>query len=233
MQRNLKFRIGTSGWAYDSWRDIFYPPRMPINQWLNYYSENFNTIEINSTFYKLQPSSVFSNWRTQVDNKFLFSVKAHRYLCFPAIWNSNDKKPFELFYNSIKSLENKLFCVLYLFLPNVRYDEKSFMNFLNSIDKSINIAIEVRHNSWLNNTFYKMLSDNNISLVINDKLLIEKITSNFIYMRLHSELYDENQLRMWTNKILKYNKQTFCYFDNEIKSNAIQNAKDIKEYLSL
>src|SRR4051812_7653168 len=73
-------RIGCSGWQYKHWRGTFYPPELPQHRWFAYYAEQFDTVEINNTFYRLPEASTFDNWRAQAPRGFLYAVKASRYL---------------------------------------------------------------------------------------------------------------------------------------------------------
>ena len=74
-----KAYIGTSGWNYKSWRPDFYGDT-PQNQWLRFCAERFTSIEVNGTFYRLQPQSTFEKWRDQTPDGFLFAIKGHRYV---------------------------------------------------------------------------------------------------------------------------------------------------------
>src|SRR4051812_37335623 len=71
--------IGTSGWNYKSWRNSFYGDT-PQKQWLGFCAERFSAIEVNGTFYRLQPKSTFEKWRDQTPNDFAFAIKGHRYV---------------------------------------------------------------------------------------------------------------------------------------------------------
>ena len=73
-------RVGCSGWNYKSWRGRFYPADLPATEWLDYYANRFDTVEINNTFYRLPERATFAAWRSQVSSKFLFAVKASRFL---------------------------------------------------------------------------------------------------------------------------------------------------------
>ncbi len=75
-----KLQIGTSGWVYKHWMDIFYPPHLPNNQQLSFYAQHFSTVEINFSFYRLPERFVFESWREQTPAQFLFAVKGSRYL---------------------------------------------------------------------------------------------------------------------------------------------------------
>ena len=73
-------RIGCSGWQYDSWRGGLYPEREPKRRWLELYAEQFDTVEVNSTFYRLARRSAVEGWVAQTPPGFTFAVKASRYL---------------------------------------------------------------------------------------------------------------------------------------------------------
>src|SRR5205814_7943588 len=75
-----RIRVGTSGWNYDHWRGRFYPEKLPPSQYLDFYSQQFDTVEIDYSFYRLPSEESYKNWAGQVDRKFVFSVKASRYL---------------------------------------------------------------------------------------------------------------------------------------------------------
>src|SRR5437868_12811978 len=74
-----KAYIGTSGWNYKSWRDGFYG-NTPQKQWLRFCAERFTAIEVNGTFYRLQPKSTFEKWRDETPDGFPFVIKGHRYV---------------------------------------------------------------------------------------------------------------------------------------------------------
>ena len=74
------FRLGTSGWSYDHWRVLFYPEKLTAKNRLRYYAGHFDTVEINSSFYRLPTENAFQTWRKAVPREFTFAVKASRYL---------------------------------------------------------------------------------------------------------------------------------------------------------
>ena len=77
----MDVRVGLSGWNYSHWRGgVFYPPRLPASRWLEFYAERFDTVEVNSTFYRLPRVDAVARWLEQTPADFLFSVKASRYL---------------------------------------------------------------------------------------------------------------------------------------------------------
>jgi uncharacterized protein YecE (DUF72 family) len=76
----LPLLVGTSGWQYRDWRGAFYPPRLPVSQWLEHYATRFPTVENNGTFYRLPAADTFASWRARTPAGFLMAVKASRYL---------------------------------------------------------------------------------------------------------------------------------------------------------
>ena len=73
-------RIGCSGWSYGDWRGVLYPPGVPASRWLETYASEFDTVEVNATFYRLAKVETVRGWAEQVPDGFLFAVKASRYL---------------------------------------------------------------------------------------------------------------------------------------------------------
>ncbi|RLA96019.1 MAG: hypothetical protein DRG83_17865, partial [Deltaproteobacteria bacterium] len=70
--------IGTSGWSYKHWKDKFYPQGVPQSKWLEYYTEHFNTVELNASFYRLPKSATVVNWYKRTPADFKFAVKGSR-----------------------------------------------------------------------------------------------------------------------------------------------------------
>ena len=107
-----KSLIGTSGWNYKHWhRGKFYPTELNPPQWLPFFSQQFETVEINSSFYRLPSEAAFQHWRSQVPPRFMFAVKASRFLTH--IKRLKDPKvPLGLFFSRATHLKDRLgpFC---------------------------------------------------------------------------------------------------------------------------
>ena len=72
--------IGTSGWNYEHWKNIFYPTTYTKSRWLQFYAQNFSTVEVNTTFYRIPKAETFENCRRAMPEGFLWAVKANRYI---------------------------------------------------------------------------------------------------------------------------------------------------------
>lgn len=232
--------LGTSGWAYSHWKGgVFYPATWKEHE-LRYYSQFFNSVEINTSFYHWPPKSTFAKWRTLVPDDFIFSVKASRYLTH-ILKLRKAAVPLKRIFTSLEGLETKLGPLLFQLPPSFPADEKILAQLLKRIPNVYRIAFEFRHSSWFNQKVYSLLENKNAALVIADTPhypLVEKITADFVYLRLHgheqlyASCYTPKQLAEWAKKIkswLKESKDVYLYFDNDAQGYAVKNALEIKK----
>src|SRR3954462_6002466 len=80
LNHKQQLRIGCSGWQYKNWRGNFYPAELPQWRWFAHYAQTFDTVEINNSFYRLPEAETFAKWREQASSRFLYAVKASRFL---------------------------------------------------------------------------------------------------------------------------------------------------------
>jgi len=114
-------RIGTSGWHYGHWAGPFYPADLPKDKWFAYYAKNFDTVEINNTFYHLPREETFRNWCKQAPAGFLFAVKANRYITH--IKRLKDpQEVLDRFFERVRLLKGSLGPILYQLPPSLHKD---------------------------------------------------------------------------------------------------------------
>ena len=224
----MQLYIGCSGWSYSSWLGPFYPKDMENRAWLPYYSQVFNYVEIDSTFYNIPSEMMVKNWSKRTPDNFRFTAK------FPKIITHDKKfknveKDLELFYKRMELLKDKTLSLLIQLPPS--YKLKEGLEDFNSHDfffeGDFRYAVEVRHSSWFSDLAYNFFKNNNIAMVWSqmDRLQTPPIvTSDFVYLRLIGDRrLAENQfgkiqidrseeIRNWANKM------------KEVK----QNEKDVK-----
>jgi uncharacterized protein YecE (DUF72 family) len=82
---SAQWRIGTSGWNYKHWKEIFYPPKVPASKWLDFYADRFDTVEVNATFYRLPKPQTFDNWYRKTPDHFIWSVKGSKFTIEPTL----------------------------------------------------------------------------------------------------------------------------------------------------
>jgi len=242
MKRKGRLLIGTSGWAYDHWKKIFYPEDLNDKDRLKYFSKHFKTTEINYSFYRLPRPEIYQKWYQETPADFIFSVKASRFITH--IKRLKDvEKPWKIFFKNALNLKEKLGPILFQFPPNFKTAEKNIKrlnDFLKLINRSkLKYAFEFRHQSWCHKEAYNLLKKYNIAWVIADSPAYPKaevITADFVYIRMHgsrilfSSKYTKKELQDLSQKIRKRQGRgwdVYCYFNNDACSFAVENAKQL------
>src|SRR5262252_3872086 len=136
-------RIGCSGWQYKHWRGSFYPPNLPANRWFAHYASQFDTVEINNTFYRLPDVATFETWRAQATPKFLYALKASRFLTHMKKLKEPAEPLWRLF-DRARALGSTLGPVLYQLPPHWAVDPQRLTTFVRALPKRQRHAIEFR-----------------------------------------------------------------------------------------
>jgi uncharacterized protein YecE (DUF72 family) len=237
-------RVGTSGWHYDDWRGPFYPDKLPKSKWFEHYARHFDTVEINNTFYQLPKEQTFKNWHKQAPDRFLFTVKANRYITH--IKRLKDaEEPLGRFLERARLLENNLGPVLYQLPPNLHKDLDRLGAFMQFLPKGRTAVFEFRHKSWFCEDVYELLRESNAAFCIHDMPGVptpRTITSDVIYIRFHGSTgkyegdYPEAALRdwaLWLKEHIKGIHSVYAYFNNDIHAYAVRNAKMLREQIEM
>lgn len=235
-----QIHIGTSGFSYKHWKENFYPNELKEKEWLKYYSTVFSTVELNTTFYHLPLLSSVTNWFSQVPQHFLFSIKASRYITHQKRLHEAQES-LHIFYQRIAGFKSKTGPILFQLPPSFKMNKDLLLEFLKNLQESHLHVFEFRHDSWYVDEIYDLLKKHQVALCITDlngKLSPEEITSHFTYIRLHGpkKAYQGSygqQLKKWKSKIEEWSlkNSVFCYFDNDEKGYAIQDARSLQEML--
>lgn len=235
-----KFYIGTSGWSYSHWREVFYPPSLPSAKMLEFYSKSFITSEVNSSFYHMPQEKTITNWYNSTPQGFIFSVKAPRSITHLKRLSEVDEE-WEKFKNRISLLKEKLGPILLQFPPSFKNDEENIQRLVNFLKgkEMFKFAVELRHKSWCDEKVYETLKSLNVAWTIADSSRYPKakvITANFCYIRMHgpqslySSSYTEDQLKNLADEIRQYAEvcdEVYVYFNNDVNGCAVQNAKTL------
>jgi uncharacterized protein YecE (DUF72 family) len=238
--------IGTSGWSYKHWRNLYYPPKLPASQWLPFYAADFDTTEINSSFYKLPSEETVLKWATQVPDNFLFCPKMSRFLTHMKKL-TDPEEPLERFFKIFQPLKKMTGPVL-LQLPTIlkfNYDTAAQLyRLMKSKYRRYAFVMEVRHETWLEQNSLALMSKYDIGLVISQSgykfPYSEKITAKNIYLRFHgpTELYassySDRMLAAFAEKMRRWAEQGYevwAFFNNDIHGFAPTDAKKLKALL--
>jgi uncharacterized protein YecE (DUF72 family) len=229
----MNLHLGTSGWGYDDWLGNFYPKGTKSKDYLEAYAARFKTVEIDSTFYAVPRESVVKGWYDRTPDKFIFAAK------FPQSI-THEKKLSEgiaeanAFCNVMKNLKEKLGPLLVQFPQSFRSTSQTMDELKHFLDKlpiaKFQIALEIRHVSWLHEKFFDMLADRNVVLALNDVPQLPRLsvqTGDFLYIRwlgdraeipaghTHIQKDRTQDLTEWKRIITSLGvEQVFGYFNN-------------------
>ena len=235
-------RIGTSGWYYDHWKEVFYPAGLPKSKWFEHYAQHFDTVELNNTFYHLPKEQTMRRWHKIAPKGFLYAVKANRYITH--IKKLKDaSEPLERFFKKVNLLKGRLGPVLYQLPPSLHKDLDRLGHFIKLLPKRKIAVFEFRHKSWYEDDTFEFLRKFGVAFCIHDMPGNESprvVTGDIIYVRFHGTTgryagnYPESSLEDWA-KWLKDQAQKaraiYIYFNNDIHGHAIKNAKQLREQL--
>ncbi len=238
MLRNNKeriFKIGCSGFYNRQWKGVFYPEHLPQSQWLSYYCEHLNSIEINATFYHFPTLKGLHNWYIKSPEGFVFSLKAPKLITHMKKF-IDCKSLLDDFYSTCsEGLKEKLGCVLFQLPPSIQYSEEKLELILKNLNPNFKNVVEFRHNSWWTKEVFDELGKHDITFCsVSHPNLPDILVANTttIYKRLHgkpklfySEYTSEEIDKLYNSIIEKPKiKEAFVYFNNTASTAGITNA---------
>jgi uncharacterized protein YecE (DUF72 family) len=225
--------IGTSGYDYPDWKGGFYPEKLARAKFLEYYSEHFNSLELNGTYYRMPTAEQMQKMIDKSGGRVRFSVKAFQDLTHASYANAYaDRSKYQiLIFEFKKALEpllnsNLLVCALFQFPESFHYEkeERLYLDLLLKEIGSVPVVVEMRNNKWRNDQVYNALRERNTGWCITDSPLtapgngdvniedVWRITSDIAYMRFHGRNSD-----MWYkgDNVSRYD---YMYPDAELKT---------------
>ncbi len=236
-------RIGCSGWMYDDWRERLYPAGLGKKRWLERYAEVFDTVEVNSTFYRLASRDAVADWVARTPDDFVFSVKASRYLTHYRRLTDLDRG-VRRFYERIEPLvdSGKLGPVLWQLPENFHRDDERLASALAKLPGGRH-CFEFRHPSWFESGVYELLRRHGVALVIGDHpqrpFQAHELTADWTFIRFHygsrgrNGNYSETELEAWRQRIASWRSraEVFAYFNNDWSGYAVKNARWLSRHL--
>jgi uncharacterized protein YecE (DUF72 family) len=220
-------RVGCSGWMYDSWRGRLYPERCPKRRWLEVYAQHFDTVEVNSTFYRLARRAAVEGWVQQTPGEFLFAVKASRYLTHVRRLVGIEDG-IKRFYEPIEPLieVDRLGPVLWQLPENFRRDDGRLEGLLELLPAGLH-TIEFRHPSWFVPEVMALLRAHHVALTIGDHpsrpFQTYEATADWRYIRFHygargrAGNYSATEIGEWARRIdgWRRSEAIYAYFNND------------------
>ena len=237
--------IGTSGWSYDGWRGLFYPEGVPKKQWLGWYATQFQTTEINGSFYRTPSLEAGRAWRDQSPKDFLFAWKASKFITHWKRLGENSVNSIALMQTRLEALAPKVGAVLFQLPPHFSKDCARLASFLEMLPRHYPYAFEFRHQSWYHDEVFELLRKHDVSLCLSDHHDAPapwEVTAQHVYIRGHGpggrykDNYPAATLRSWARRIARWREQrrpVFVYFDNDQKSAAPADARRLLDMLEI
>ena len=251
--------FGTSGFSYDDWVGPFYPAGIPKREWLIYYAREFNTCEVNSTYYALPKLSTVKAMVEKTNEDFLFSIKANQEMTHR---RENNAAVFEAFYQVLEPITSagKLGCILAQFPYSFRPDRSNW-DYLRLVRERLGelpVVVEFRNAQWLKGEVFDWLRHLNLGFCCVDEPQLPNLlpplaeaTSEIGYVRFHGrnsakwwqhehayERYDYSytpqELSEWLPKIRKLDsmaEKTFVFANNHWRGQAVSTIRQLRVML--
>ena len=254
-------RIGISGWRYAPWRGVFYPDGLAHARELAYASRRLRSIEINGSFYSLQRPSSYQRWYDEAPDGFVFAVKGGRFMTHNKKLRDCAEPLANFFASGVLAFEEKLGPILWQLPPQLAFDAERVGDFLAllprttaaaadlarhhdrrlrhaphvdvRVDRPIRHALEVRHESFDDPAFLRLLRRLGVAACVADTagrwIQLDAVTAGFVYVRLHGDKrlyvsgYGRDALDRWAARIRRWRaggRDVYVYFDNDVKVRA-------------
>jgi uncharacterized protein YecE (DUF72 family) len=234
--------IGTSGWHYDHWVGPFYPEDISKDEFLAFYGDRFQTVEINNSFYHLPKKETLKKWRDSVQAGFVFSVKASRYITHMKKLKDPGKTLSPLL-EVVHVLNPKLGPILFQLPPRWRFNLERFRDFLKALPRGPKYAFELRDPTWHDPRAYEAMAERGVAFCMYELAGTQssrEVTTDFVYIRLHGPgaayqgQYSTESLSGWAGAIstwVRQGREVFCYFDNDEAGYAPRDALRLQDML--
>lgn len=240
----MGIHVGTSGWSYDHWEDVLYPPDTPPWHRLGLYTSRFQTVELNASFYRWPANSTFASWRRRLPDGFLLSVKASRGLTHakrlyaPETWVDRIAACWH-------ELRDRRAVVLVQLAPGHARDDARLDYFLSRVPAWMRVAVEFRHPSWHDDAVFAILERHQAAYCVMSGAnlpCVLRATAPFVYVRLHGPdhghlyggSYSDRDLGWWADRIREWDgggQDVYAYFNNDGGGNAVRNAERLRALL--
>ncbi|HEY0371327.1 MAG TPA: DUF72 domain-containing protein [Thermoanaerobaculia bacterium] len=236
-----EIRIGTSGYHYKHWLGRYYPEGTKPNAMLAHYLRDFDTVELNNTFYQLPNESTFDSWRDNTPDDFLYAVKGSRFITH-MIKLKDAQRGLTNFMPRAERLGSKLGPILWQLPPGWKANVERLEEFLSLLPKKHRYTFELRNETWMTDAVLDVLKKYNAAFCIYELagyMSPIEITADWTYIRLHGPTsfkyqgsYSDAQLSEWADRIRTWSrkmKAIYVYFDNDDSAYAVYNAMTLRK----
>lgn len=238
-------RIGTSGWSYEHWRGVLYAPGVASRRWLDVYAAEFDTVELNTSFYHWPRVTTFRAWAERLPSGFLLTVKGPRGLTHaggaldPARWTDR-------LADGLGGLGERAGPLLLQLPPDRVRDDAQLARLLAAVPEDRRVAVELRHPSWVHDDVFAVLEAHGATYCVMSGAHLPcelRATAEQVYVRFHGPDrerlyvggYSDADLDWWADRIREWQAQghsVLCYFNNDIGGHAVYDARRLRERLT-
>ena len=229
-------RIGTSGYNYTEWLGSFYPEDLPENRMLAFYAQNFDSVEINYTFYRMPTVRILQGWGKETPSDFVFSLKAPRRITHD-LRLRDAADPLAFFTDTALALKDRLGVLLFQLPPFLKKDASRLGDFLHQMPEGFRPAFEFHNNTWFADDVYECMRRFNVALCITESEQRDtpfEVTADFGYFRLRKPEYTDADLEEWAKRIdagAPQWRDCFVYFKHEAEGKGPQFAVRFRDIL--
>jgi uncharacterized protein YecE (DUF72 family) len=234
--------IGCSGFHYKEWKEVFYPKGIPQTKWFEYYCRHFNTIELNTTFYRFPRPEALQSWQQRSPDDFKFSVKGPRLISHYKMFIDCERLLGDFYASVYEGLGDKLGCVLFQLPKRLLYSEEVLNRIIESLNPTFDNVVEFRDKSWWNKKVYSTLKKHKITFCgISHPALQDDVVKNnsILYYRFHGVpvLYKSEYKKSFIKEITEEVKtsgrffEAYIYFNNTWGTGAITNARQMQHFI--
>lgn len=244
MDENGAIHIGTSGWSYKHWKNLFYPPGLKETEWLTYYSRFFQIAEINTSFYHMPKHQTVLNWLEKAPAGFKFCPKLGRYITHMKKLKEPEE-PLQRFFDVFAPMQKAMGPVLVQLPPSLKFDYDRAEYFYHLLQKEYHayeFVMEIRHQTWLEDDSLNLMAKYNIGLVISQSNGVfpysEMVTAKNIYIRFHgpealyASGYSDEALYNYAQKCKAWVSEghvIWAFFNNDIHGFAFRDAQRLQQ----
>jgi len=240
--RRGRARVGCSGWQYKHWRGDFYPAELRVSQWFEYYVRQFDTVEINNSFYLLPERATFAAWGRRAPSGFTFSVKASRFLTHMKKLKDPDE-PLHRLFTRMRALKPHLGPVLYQLPPGWKADIDRFATFLGALPRDAQHVVEFREPSWYAPEIRALMERYRVSMCLHDmpgSATGRERVGPIVYVRFHGATgnygggYPDDRVRAWAewlNAQRDAGTDVYAYFNNDVGGHAPRDAVALRRVM--
>jgi uncharacterized protein YecE (DUF72 family) len=235
-------RVGCSGWQYAHWRGRFYPEDVPTSAWLERYAKEFDTVELNGTFYRLPEPATVRTWRARVPASFCFAWKASRFLTHNKKLK-DPREPLARMMASARELGSKLGPILFQLPPRWECNLERLRELIEALPRG-RYALELRNPTWYDERVLELLDRSRVALCLHDMPGSEsgrREVGPFVYARFHGSGerygggYGAGALASWARWLATQanaGRDVYAYFNNDAEANAPRDAAALREAIA-